>query len=129
MPLSVILQKGVHLFFGAADVGQKYQKAQERTEGARESDCALDYDAMLQRLPRKFLVSKPHLRSLRHRTFRHLKFLLMAHTSISEADMDGDMMLAKNTVIFDGYAVPYPSSEIVINYAEWIGPEDHLKNR
>ena len=28
----------------------------------------------------------------------------------------------ENSVIFDGYAVPYPGAEVVVRYAQWIGP-------
>ena len=30
----------------------------------------------------------------------------------------------RNAIVFDGYAVPYPGAEVVINYAQWIGPAD-----
>ena len=32
-----------------------------------------------------------------------------------------------NAIILDGYAVPYPASDIIIKYAQWIGPQDDFE--
>ena len=121
--------EGCASVYGAADVGEKYQKAQEKTNGARESICALDYDAMLQRIAVKVLGLET-------------TFALSAAPDLSTLEVtEGEAYIhqrsrhgwrydaGENTIIFDGYAVPYPSSEIIINYAEWIGPEDSFEEQ
>ncbi|MBM74182.1 MAG: hypothetical protein CMK59_02170 [Proteobacteria bacterium] len=113
---------GCASLFGAADAGSKYQKAQEKTEGLRESICSLNYEAMLNRMAMKvlglqdriFLSSPPDLETMEVRIDGAL---------IHQRDRHGWRYDAgENSVIFDGYAVPYPGAEVVVRYAQWIGP-------
>ena len=123
---------GCASLFGAADAGSKYQKAQEKTEGLRESICSLNYEAMLNRMAMKvlglqdriFLSSPPDLQTMEVRIDGAL---------IHQRDRHGwSYDAGENSVIFDGYAVPYPGAEVVVRYAQWIGPpkewdEDELE--
>ena len=114
--------EGCASLLAAANAGEKYIEAQELTEGLRESICALDYDAMLERialqvlgLETTFALEKtPSLESLEVRVDDVLVVQRDRHGWRYEA---GD-----NTIVFDGYAVPRPGAEIVVEYYEWNGP-------
>ena len=119
--------EGCASVFGAADAGLKYQEAQEATEGLRESICSLDYDAMLGRIALKvlglndriYLSAPPDLGTVEVRIDDVLIHRRERHGWRYDA---GD-----NCIIFDGYAVPYPGSEVVVRYGEWIGPSEELQ--
>jgi hypothetical protein len=106
----------------AADAGGKYIAAQELSEGLRESICALDYPAMLERIALRVLGLES-------------TFLLRAVPDPSQmtVNVDGAIIQQRerhgwrydpglNAVIFDGYAIPQPGAEIFIRYYEWLGP-------
>ena len=111
----------------AADAGEKYIAAQEQSDGARESICALDYDAMLERmalqvlgLDTRFALSAiPDPATLEVRVDTAL---------ISPRERHGwSYAPGDNTIVFDGYAVPRPGAEIVVRYYDWLGPEEDLE--
>ena len=115
--------------YGAADAGLKYQTIQSNTDGLRESICSLDYDAMLSRIALKVLgmentfgLSKPpDLATMEVRIDDAL---------VHRRDRHGwSYNAGKNAIVFDGFAVPYPGSEVVISYGEWIGPAEGLENQ
>jgi hypothetical protein len=118
--------EGCASVFGAADAGIKYQEAQEASEGLRESICSLDYDAMLGRIALKvlglndriYLSAPPDLGTIEVRIDDVLMHRRERHGWRYDA---GD-----NCIIFDGYAVPYPGSEVIVRYGEWIGPTEEL---
>ena len=107
---------------GAADAGFKYQEIQEDTEGVRESICSLYYDALLNRLAMKvlglqdriFLTAPPDLATVEVR---------VDDAFIHQRERHGWRYDAgENSIVFDGYAVPFPKSEVVVTYNQWIGP-------
>ena len=114
--------EGCASIYGAADTGQKYIDAQTFTEGARESICSLDYEAMLARIAQNVLglettfalSSVPDPGSLEVR----VDAILVAERSEHGWSFEPGL----NAVVFDGYAVPQPGAEIVITYLDWIGP-------
>lgn len=110
----------------AADPGTAFVAAQKLTEGARESICAYDYAAMLERmalqvlgLDNTFALSKvPDLVSMEVKVDGAL---------IHRRDRHGWRYDAgQNAVVFDGYAVPAPGSEIVVRYYEWTGNNEQI---
>lgn len=121
--------EGCASVFGAADVGTKYQLAQEKTKGVRESICSLDYDAMLQRIAVKVLGLDDTFALSKSPTLASLE-VSVDGAFIHQRDRHGWRYDAgENTLIFDGYAVPYPGAEIVIRYPEWLGPEDAFEEQ
>jgi hypothetical protein len=121
--------EGCASIYGAADAGYKYRDAQFQTDGLRESICSLDYDAMLNRIALKVLglensvqlTEAPDLETITVRVDDALIHFRERHGWQYDA--------GTNSIIFDGYAVPYPGSEVVINYAKWIGPQDGYKEQ
>lgn len=113
---------GCASIFGAADAGFKYQEIQEDTEGVRESICSLYYDALLNRLAMKvlglqdriFLTAPPDLSTVEVRVDDALIHQRERHGWRYDA--------GENSIVFDGYAVPFPGSEVVVTYNQWIGP-------
>lgn len=106
----------------AADAGLLYIEAQEQSGGLRESICSLDYETMLERVA---------LRVLGLETTFYLR--AVPDPASMEVLVDGAQIPARerhgwryeaglNAVVFDGYAVPQPGSDIVIRYYEWLGP-------
>ncbi len=114
--------EGCASLLAAANAGEKYIEAQELTEGLRESICALDYDAMLERIALQVLGLNttfalsyfPNPESLEVRVDDVLVEKRDRHGWRHEA---GD-----NTIVFDGYAVPRPGAEIAVSYFQWVGP-------
>ena len=107
----------------AADAGTRYIEAQELSEGLRESICALDYHAMLERVALRVLGLES-------------TFLLRAVPDPGQVtvNVDGAIIPQRerhgwrydpglNAVVFDGYAIPQPGAEIFVRYYEWLGPE------
>ena len=108
---------------GAADAGTRYIEAVEATAGLRESVCAADYAEMLARvayevggLETRFALSGvPDLTTLEVRVDGVL---------IPEREVDGWMYdPGENIVVLDGYAIPRPGSDVLIQYFEWLGVE------
>jgi len=106
----------------AADAGTKYLKAQQKTEGLRESICTNDYGAMLGRvaldvvgLQTTYALSKvPEVKTIE---------VVVNGTMIHERLEDGWSYYAgDNTLRFHGYAVPRPGAIIEVTYSEWFGP-------
>jgi len=106
----------------AADAGTKYLKAQNKTDGRRESICVEDYGDMLARvaldvvgLDTIFALSKvPEVKTIQ---------VWVDGVVIHERKNDGWSYYAgDNTLRFDGYAVPRPGGLIEVTYTEWFGP-------
>jgi len=121
--------EGCASIFGAADSGTKYQSATEQSKGLRESICSLDYDAMLNRIALKVLglqntfklSAAPDLATLEVRVDEALIHRRKRHGWHYNA--------GTNTIVLDGYSVPYPGSYVIIRYAEWIGPQDEFASQ
>lgn len=110
----------------AADAGVKYIDVQEQSGGLRESICALDYGAMLERVAVQVLGMA--------RVFSLPK---IPEPSTMEVRVDGVLIPSRerhgwrydpgeNAVVFDGYAVPRPGAAIVVRYYDWLGPSAAL---
>jgi hypothetical protein len=105
----------------AADPAEAYAEAQVATDGLRESICAADYDALLERIALAVLglevafalTSVPEPDSIEVRVDGALIHERSRHGWRYEA---GD-----NTVVFDGYAVPPPGAFIELRYYPWQG--------
>lgn len=106
----------------AADAGTKYLKAQNKTDGRRESICVEDYGDMLARvaldvvgLDTIFALSKvPEVKTIQ---------VWVDGVIVHERKEDGWSYYAgDNTLRFDGYAVPRPGGLIEVTYTEWFGP-------
>ena len=114
--------EGCASLLAAANAGEKYIEAQELSEGLRESICALDYDAMLERIALQVLGLEttfalsyiPSLDSLE---------VTVDDVKVARRDRHGWRYEAgNNTIVFDGYAVPRPGAEVVVEYYQWVGP-------
>lgn len=105
----------------AADPGLAYEEARALTEGVRESICAQDYAAMLERMALQVLGLED-------------TFALSAVPDLvsTEVRVDGALIhrrdrhgwrydAGQNAVVLDGYAVPPPGSELTVRYLEWTG--------
>ena len=110
----------------AADAGLRYIAVQEQSGGIRESICALDYGAMLERVALQVLGLE--------RTFYLAK---VPDPGTMEVWVDGALLPARerhgwmydpglNAVVFDGYAVPRPGAGVVVRYYEWLGPSEAI---
>lgn len=121
--------EGCASIYGAADAGVKYRLAQSQTDGIRESICSLDYDEMLSRVALKVLgldntvalTEAPDLETMTVRVDDALIHRRDRHGWSYDAGI--------NSIVFDGYSVPPPGAEVVINYAKWIGPADGYKEQ
>lgn len=115
------LPDGCASIAAAADPAPRYVEAQQATGGLRESICAYDYDAMLERvalqvlgLQVRFALSKlPELATMEVRVDGALVHRRDRHGWRYDA---GD-----NSIVFDGYAVPPPGAAIEVAYFEWAG--------
>ncbi len=115
------LPDGCASISAAADPAPRYVAAQQSTGGLRESICAYDYDAMLERvalqvlgLQVRFALSMlPELATMEVRVDGALVHRRDRHGWRYDA---GD-----NSIVFDGYAVPPPGAGISVAYYEWQG--------
>ncbi len=117
------LPEGCASYSAAADPGAAYVEAQLATDGLRDSICAADYDAMLERLATQVLGLQT-------------TFALTAVPDVDSMEVYADTALIHprarhgwrydpglNAVIFDGYAVPPPGARVEARYYEWQGNE------
>jgi len=115
------LPEGCASALAAADPGELYVEAQLATGGIRESICAADYDALLERVAiqvigletRFYLEKVPELTTMEVRVDGALVHQRDRHGWHYEA---GD-----NSIVFDGYGVPPPGAGIVARYYQWLG--------
>jgi hypothetical protein len=114
--------EGCASLLAAANAGEKYIEAQELTEGLRESICALDYDAMLERIALQVLGLNTTF-ALSYIPSPESLEVRVDDVLVEERDRHGWRYEAgDNTIVFDGYAVPRPGAEIVVSYFQWVGP-------
>jgi hypothetical protein len=115
--------EGCASLLAAANAGEKYIEAQQLTEGLRESICALDYDAMLERIALQVLGMNTTF-ALDYVPSPDSLDVRVDDVLVIERDRHGWRYEAgDNTIVFDGYAVPRPGAEIVVRYYEWVGPD------
>jgi len=118
------LPEGCASLQSAADPGTAYVEAQDATGGSRESICAHDYAAMLERMALQVLGLDD--------TFALSKIPDLAST---EVRVDGILLhrrdrhgwryeAGQNAIVFDGYAVPPPGAGIEVSYFEWTGTSE-----
>lgn len=100
----------------AADPGERYLETAIMTDGYRESICADDYGAILQRIGLDlsnlndtfWLEALPQPRSLE---------VYVADVAIPERAENGwQYDGARNAIVFDGWAVPRPAMAITVSY-------------
>ncbi|MFT5682864.1 MAG: hypothetical protein ACI8RZ_003788 [Myxococcota bacterium] len=116
--------EGCASLLAAANAGEKYIEAQELTEGLRESICALDYDAMLERIALQVLGLNTTF-ALSYIPSPESLEVRVDEVLVTERDRHGWRYEAgDNTIVFDGYAVPRPGAEIVVSYFQWVGPSE-----
>ena len=117
------LPEGCASYSAAADPGVAYVEAQEATGGMRDSICAADYDAMLERMALKviglettfYLSLVPDVDSVEVRSNGALIHPRQRHGWHYDAGL--------NAIVFDGYAVPPPAAQVEAKYYEWQGVE------
>ncbi len=105
----------------AADAGEAYVAAAEASGGRRESICAADQDALLERVAFHVLGM-------------NAAFALEAVPApdTMEVRVDGALVHRRdrhgwryeagdNTLVFDGFAIPGPGAGIEVSYTDWMG--------
>ena len=100
----------------AADPGERYLDVAIMTDGYRDSICADDYSAILQRIGLDlsnlndtfFLEALPQPRSIE---------VFVEDVEIPEREADGwQYDGGRNAIVFDGWAVPRPAMAITVYY-------------
>jgi len=106
----------------AADAGVKYIEAQELSLGLRESICALDYGAMLERVALRVLGMETHFYLAKVPSPASMEVIIDGAHIPSRERHGWQYEPGINAIVFDGYAVPRPGAEVVVRYYDWLGP-------
>jgi hypothetical protein len=108
----------------AADPGERYLDVAIMTDGYRDSICADDYSAILQRIGLDlsnlndtfFLEALPQPRSIE---------VFVEDVAIPQREQDGWRYDgARNAIVFDGWAVPRPAMAVTVFYEILSGNHD-----